>query len=140
MAYDTTSSVPKQSCSKKSNIVPFVLMTNHRPVIACYLLQYDISSWFHIFSLFLSIKGFSDITAKQTLFKCNRNSGNMIEAVIPVWPSYVTESKTFRSKIAILGLWVRGLSQKLWVLGRVYGVYQEEDLNCFKANFQNNKN
>ena len=27
MAYDTTSPVPKQSCSKKLNIVPFVLMT-----------------------------------------------------------------------------------------------------------------
>ena len=66
VAYDTTSPVPKHYCSKKSNIVPFMLMINHKPVIACYLLQYDISSWFHIFSLFLSIKGSSNITAKQT--------------------------------------------------------------------------
>ena len=66
VTYDTTSPVPKQSCSKKSNIVPFVLMINHKPVIACYLLQYNISSSFHIFSLFLSIKGSSNITAKQT--------------------------------------------------------------------------
>ena len=55
LAYDTTSPVPKQSCSKKLNIVQFVLMVNDKPVIACYLLQYGISSSFHIFSLFLSL-------------------------------------------------------------------------------------
>ena len=67
-----TSPVSKQSCSKKLNIVPFVLM-----------IQYGISSLFHIFSLFLLIKGSSNITAKQTE-TCNRNSGNIIEAVIPI--------------------------------------------------------
>ena len=76
MAYGTTSLVAKQSCSKKSNVAPFVLLINHKPVIACYLLQYDISSSFHIFSLFLSIKGSSNITAKQTE-TCNRNSDNI---------------------------------------------------------------
>ena len=54
LTYDTTSPVPKQSCLKKLNIVPFMLMINDKPVIACYLLQYGISSSFHIFSLFLS--------------------------------------------------------------------------------------
>ena len=43
VAYDTTSLVPKQSCLKKLNIVPFLLIINHKPVIACYLLQYGIS-------------------------------------------------------------------------------------------------
>ena len=66
VAYDTTSAVPKQPYSKKSNIVPFVLMINGKPVIACYLLQCGMSSLCHIFSLFLSIKGSSNITAKQT--------------------------------------------------------------------------
>ena len=65
MAYDTTSPVPEQSCSEKLNIVPFVLMIYHKPVIACYRLQYDISSSFHIFSLFLSVKGSSNITAEN---------------------------------------------------------------------------
>ena len=94
MAYDSSSPVAKQSCSKELNIVPFVLMINHKPVIACYLLQYNISSSFHISSLFLSIKGSSNITAKQT---CNSNSDNIIEAVISMLPSYVTVSKNFRS-------------------------------------------
>ena len=83
LTYDTTSPGPKQSCLKKLNIVPFMLMINDKPVIACYLLQYGISSSFHIFSLFLSLKGSSNIIAKQTQI-CNRNSGNIIEAVIPM--------------------------------------------------------
>ena len=78
-----TSPVPKQSFSKKSNIVPFVLMINRKPVIACYLLHCDISSTFHIISSSLSIKGSSNITAKQTQ-TCNRNSGITIEVVIPI--------------------------------------------------------
>ena len=36
------------------NIVLFVLMINHKPAIACYLLQYGISSLFHRFS-FISL-------------------------------------------------------------------------------------
>ena len=51
---------------KKLNIVPFVLMITEKPVIACYLLKYGISSPFHILPLFLSLKGCSFITAKQT--------------------------------------------------------------------------
>ena len=90
-------------CFFGKNLVRFVQMINHKPVIACYLLQYDISSSFHISSLFLSIKGPSAITAEQTLTH-NRNSGNIIEAFIPMRPSYVTGSKNFRSKIAIFGL------------------------------------
>ena len=66
LAYDTTSPVPKQTCSKSLNIVQFVLMINDKPVSACYLLQYAISSSFHIFSLFLSLTRSSNITAKQT--------------------------------------------------------------------------
>ena len=66
LSYDTTLHVPKQSSSKKLNIVQFVLMINDKPVIACYLLQCGISSSFHIFSLFLSLTGSSNITAKQT--------------------------------------------------------------------------
>ena len=59
---------PLQSnpAGKKLNIVPFMLMINHKPAVACYLLQYDISSWFHKFSLFLLIKGYSNIKAKET--------------------------------------------------------------------------
>ena len=101
VAYGTTSLVAKQSCSKKSNVAPFVLLINHKPVIARYLLQYDISSSFHISFLFPSIKGFSDITSKQTT--CNRNSGNIIEAVKPMWPSYVTGSKNVRSTNCYIG-------------------------------------
>ena len=66
VAYDTTSLVPKQSCLKKLNIVPFLLIINHKPVIACYLLQYGISSSFHISSLFLSIRCSKNVIAKQT--------------------------------------------------------------------------
>ena len=65
LSYDTNLHVPKQSCSKKLNIVKFVVMINDKPVIACYLLQCGISSSFHIFSLFLSLTGSSNITAKQ---------------------------------------------------------------------------
>ena len=54
VAYDTTSPVPKQSCFKKSNIVPFVLMINHKPVNTCHLLQFDISSSFHMFFFYFS--------------------------------------------------------------------------------------
>ena len=36
VTYETTGPVPKQSCSKKLNIVAFVLMINPKPVIACY--------------------------------------------------------------------------------------------------------
>ena len=54
MACDTASHVPKQSCSKKLNIAPFVLMT----VIARYHQQYDISSSFHVFSFFSQLKAF----------------------------------------------------------------------------------
>ena len=39
LAYDTASPVPKQSCLKKLNTVPFVLMINDKSVIECYLLQ-----------------------------------------------------------------------------------------------------
>ena len=56
VAYGTTSPVPKQPCSKNSYIVPFVLMINRKPVIACYLLQYDISSLFHRFLNFCQLK------------------------------------------------------------------------------------
>ena len=66
LPYDTTSTIPKRSYSKKFNIVPVALMINDKPVIACYLLQYGISSSFHLFSLFLSLKGSSNIIAKQT--------------------------------------------------------------------------
>ena len=83
MGYDTTSSDSKQSCLKKLNIVTFVLMINDKAVIACYLLQYGISSSPHPFSLFLLIKGSSNINAEQTR-KCNRNIGNIIEGVIPM--------------------------------------------------------
>ena len=83
LAYDTTSPVPKQSCSKKLNIVSFVPMINDKPFIACYLLQYGISSSFYIFSLFLSLKVSSNITT-QKIQKRNRNCGNVIEAVIPM--------------------------------------------------------
>ena len=38
------------------NIVPFVLIINDKPVIACYLLRYSISFLFHIFSLFHLLK------------------------------------------------------------------------------------
>ena len=51
---------------RKLNIVPFALMMNDKPVIACYLLQHSISSSFHIFSLFSSLKSPSNITPKQT--------------------------------------------------------------------------
>ena len=104
-------------------------MINGKPVISCYLLQYGISPSFHIFSWFLSLKGSSNITAKQTQ-KCNRSSGSIIEAVLLVWPSYVSGITALGLQIPILGLWGWGRSQKLWVLG---SVYQDEDLNCFKA-------
>ena len=67
IAYDTTSPVPKQSCSEKLNIVPFGLIISEKTVITCYLLQYGISSLFQIFSLFLSLKGSSNITAKTNI-------------------------------------------------------------------------
>ena len=71
-------------------------MINDKPITAYYLPQYDVSSSFHIFSLFLSIKDSSNITPKQT-YKCYRNSGNIIEAVVRMWLSYVTGSKNSRS-------------------------------------------
>ena len=55
MVYDTTSSIPKLSCSKKLNIAPFSLIINDKPAIAYYLIQYDISSSFYICSLFHSL-------------------------------------------------------------------------------------
>ena len=58
MTYDTTLPVPKQSCWKKINIVPFALMINHKPVILLHAIP-DLSSSLHMFSLFLSIKGSS---------------------------------------------------------------------------------
>ena len=65
----------------------------------CMLFQrYRISSSFHIFYLFLSIKGSSNITAKQAE-TCNRNSGNIIEAVIPMCPEF----KNFRSTNCYIG-------------------------------------
>ena len=85
MAYDAISVVPKQSCSKKLNIVPLVLMINDKAIIACYFLQHGISSLFHIFSLFLSPKGSSNISKnkhRSSDKQCYRNSGNIIEAVI----------------------------------------------------------
>ena len=129
VVYDTTLLVLKQPFSKKLRSVPFVLMINGKPVISCYLLQYGISPSFHIFSWFLSLKGSSNITVKQTQ-KCNRSSGSIIEAVLLVWPSYVSGITALGLQIPILGLWGWGRSQKLWVLG---SVYQDEYLNCFKA-------
>ena len=66
------SPVPKRSCPKEVTILQIVLMINDKTVIACYLPQYGIFSSFHIFSLFISFKGTSNITAKETS-KCNKN-------------------------------------------------------------------
>ena len=57
LSYDATSHVPKQSYLKKLYVVQFVLMIHGKSFITYYLLHYGISSSFHIFSLFLSLKG-----------------------------------------------------------------------------------
>ena len=50
---------------KDCNLTPSPSFTISQKSIACYLVQYFISSSFYIFPLFLSLKGSSNITAKQ---------------------------------------------------------------------------
>ena len=79
---------------------------------------------------------FSHLKALQILSQ-NKYKSVIIEAVILMWPSHVTGSKNSRSTNCYIGPLMLGSFTKLWVLGRIY---EEEDLNCFKAIFQNNKN
>ena len=67
MAYDTTSPVPKQSCSKKLNIVPFMLMINHKPVLP--------SAIWYIFLVSYS-SCFSQLKALQIIPQKNNRSSD----------------------------------------------------------------
>ena len=66
-------------------------MINHSPVL--HVISYNLPR-------FISFLYLSQLKVLQLLpqnkQKCNRNSGNIIETVIPIRPSYVTGSKNFR--------------------------------------------